>query len=136
LKHAESIDKLVHVLHGRWQSEHIFTSCTDMTASVCSCCRYWKIALSAEKIYVCRHNAKDEESITMMTTVKQTPWPESANELYRPSDRRLSAKLVLTFVDGGCQVVSVTDPYGRILDFLDRSSYFFFQVAPQLYSRV
>jgi hypothetical protein len=25
--------------------------------------------------------------------------------------------------------------YGRILDFLDRSRYFFFQVAPQLYSR-
>jgi hypothetical protein len=29
-------------------------------------------------------------------------------------------------------VVSVTDPYGRILGFLDRSHYFFFQVAPQL----
>jgi hypothetical protein len=27
-------------------------------------------------------------------------------------------------------VVSVTDPYGRIVDFLDRSRYFFFQVAP------
>jgi hypothetical protein len=32
-------------------------------------------------------------------------------------------------------VISETDPYGRILDFLDRSRYFFFQVAPQLYSR-
>jgi hypothetical protein len=32
-----------------------------------------------------------------------------------------------------CHVVSVTDPYGRILGFLDRSSYSFFQVAPQLY---
>jgi hypothetical protein len=30
-------------------------------------------------------------------TSKQTPWPESASELYRPSDRRLSAKLVPTF---------------------------------------
>jgi hypothetical protein len=28
-------------------------------------------------------------------------------------------------------VVSVTDPYGRILGFLDRSRYFFFQVASQ-----
>jgi hypothetical protein len=27
---------------------------------------------------------------------KKTPWPESAKELYRPSDRRLSAKLVPT----------------------------------------
>jgi hypothetical protein len=33
---------------------------------------------------------------------------------------RLSAKLVPTFADRGCNVVSVTDPYGRILDFLDR----------------
>jgi hypothetical protein len=32
-------------------------------------------------------------------------------------------------------MVSVTDPYDRILDFLDRSRYFFFQVAPQLYPR-
>jgi hypothetical protein len=32
-------------------------------------------------------------------------------------------------------VVIATNPYGRILDFLDRSRYCFFQVAPQLYSR-
>jgi hypothetical protein len=32
-------------------------------------------------------------------------------------------------------VVSATDPYGRILGFLDRSFYIFFQVAPQLYSQ-
>jgi hypothetical protein len=51
---------------------------------------------------------------------KKTPWPESANELYRPSDRRLSAKLVPTFADRGCHVVSVTDPYGCILGFLYR----------------
>jgi hypothetical protein len=37
--------------------------------------------------------------------------------------------------DKGCCVVSATDPYGRILYFLDPSRYFFFQVAPQLYSR-
>jgi hypothetical protein len=52
-----------------------------------------------------------------------------------PSDRRLSTKLMPTFVDRGCHVVSVTDPYGSILGFLDRSRYFFFQVAPQLYWR-
>jgi hypothetical protein len=34
-----------------------------------------------------------------------------------------------------CHVVSVTDPYGRILCILDLSRYFLFQVAPQLYSR-
>jgi hypothetical protein len=32
-------------------------------------------------------------------------------------------------------LVSVTNPYGSILGFLDRSCYFSFQVAPQLYSR-
>jgi hypothetical protein len=26
------------------------------------------------------------------TNKQQTPWPESGSELYRPSDRRLSAK--------------------------------------------
>jgi hypothetical protein len=51
---------------------------------------------------------------------KQTPWSESASELYRPSDRRLSEKWLPIFADKGCHVVSVTDPYGRILGFLDR----------------
>jgi hypothetical protein len=63
------------------------------------------------------------------------PWSESWSELYRPSDHRLSAKLVLTFADRGCHVVSVTDSYSPILGFLERSRYFFFQVAPQLSSR-
>jgi hypothetical protein len=38
------------------------------------------------------------------------------------------------FANRGCHVVRVTNPYGRILCFLDRSRYFFFQMAPQLYS--
>jgi hypothetical protein len=32
---------------------------------------------------------------------RKTPWPESASELYQPSDRRLSGKLVPTFADRG-----------------------------------
>jgi hypothetical protein len=59
-------------------------------------------------------------------TSKLTPWPQSASDLYRLSYRRLSAKLVPHFADRGCHVVSVTDPYGRILGFLDRSRYFFY----------
>jgi hypothetical protein len=51
----------------------------------------------------------------------KTPWPESASELYRPSDRLLSAKLVPTFAERGCHVVGVTDPYRRMLGFLDRT---------------
>jgi hypothetical protein len=66
---------------------------------------------------------------------KKTPWPGSASDLYRPSDRRLSRKLVPTFEGTGCHVVSVTNPYGCNLCFLDRNRYFLFQVAPQLYLR-
>jgi hypothetical protein len=43
-------------------------------------------------------------------------------------------KLVPTSVDRECHVVSVVDPYGHVLGFLDRGRYFFFQAAPQLYS--
>jgi hypothetical protein len=68
-------------------------------------------------------------------TFNKTPRPESASELYRPRDRRLSANLVPTVADRGCHVVSVTDPYGHILNFQDRSRYIFLQVALQLYLR-
>jgi hypothetical protein len=49
---------------------------------------------------------------------KKTPWPEAAIELYRPSDCRLSAKLVPTSADRGvsrCQRGRI--PYGRTLSF-------------------
>jgi hypothetical protein len=51
-----------------------------------------------------------------------TLWPESVSELYRQSDRRLSAKMVPTFADRGCRVVSAAEPYGCNLGFLDRIS--------------
>jgi hypothetical protein len=57
-----------------------------------------------------------------------------ANYTDLPSDRRMSAKLVPTFANRGCRVVSATDPHGRILGFIDRSR-FSIQLAPQLYSR-
>jgi hypothetical protein len=41
---------------------------------------------------------------------KETPLPESTSEVYLPNDRRLSAKLVPTFADKGCHMVSETDP--------------------------
>jgi hypothetical protein len=50
-----------------------------------------------------------------------------ASELYRLRDLRLSAKLVSTFVDRGCCVVSTTNPYGHILDFLDGTATFSFK---------
>jgi hypothetical protein len=66
---------------------------------------------------------------------KQTPWLQAAIELCRLSDCRFSEKLVPTFVDTGCRVVSTVDPHGCILGFLGQRSYYFFQVAPQLYSQ-
>jgi hypothetical protein len=66
----------------------------------------------------------------------KTPRLECASNLHRLIDRRLLVKLVPTFADRGCRVVSETDPHGRILGFADPSRYFFFQVTPQVYSRV
>jgi hypothetical protein len=70
-------------------------------------------------------NSKANSRCASINTGKtKTPWSESARELYRSSDSRLSAKWLPTFADRGCHVVSVTDPYGRILGFLDSSRYF------------
>jgi hypothetical protein len=63
------------------------------------------------------------------------PWLQPTSELYQLIHRRLWVKLVPTFADRGCNVVSVIYPYGRNFGFLDRSRYFFFQIAVQLYSR-
>jgi hypothetical protein len=53
-----------------------------------------------------------------------------------PTERPpLVGEVSVNFADKGCHVVRATDHYGRILDFLDLSRYFFLQVAPQLYSQ-
>jgi hypothetical protein len=59
----------------------------------------------------------------------------SVREQTMLSDRLLSVKLMPTFLGRECHVVSMMDPYGRIIGFLDWNCYFFFQVAPQLYLR-
>jgi hypothetical protein len=42
-----------------------------------------------------------------------------------PTERPpLVGEVIANFADRGCHVVSVTDPYGRILGFLDMSHYF------------
>jgi hypothetical protein len=71
-----------------------------------------------------------------LPATKQTPWSESASELHRPSDRRLSAKWLPTFANKGCQPRGQRDgslrPYSR---FSRQEPQLFFQVAPQLYLR-
>jgi hypothetical protein len=74
-------------------------------------------------------------NISWLIIFLKTPWPVSANELYRPSDRRLSAKLLTTFAYRGCHKVSAADPsrpYSRISR---PEPLFYFRAAPQLYSR-
>jgi hypothetical protein len=62
-----------------------------------------------------------------ITQKKGTPWPESAIEVFRPSGRSLSAKLVPTFaIREVSRSLRAVDPYGCNLEFLDRNRYFFF----------
>jgi hypothetical protein len=58
-----------------------------------------------------------------------------SSELYRPSDRRMSAKLVPTFADRVVAWSAQRIPTAVNIGFLDRSRYFSIQVAPQLASR-
>jgi hypothetical protein len=103
-------------------------------------CKYILLSLSqVNLILTIKHHVCNIHYINILhhseKKNKQPPWLESVSELYRPSDCRLSVKLLPTFEDTGCHAVSVTDLYGRILVCLDWIHYFFFQVAPQLYSR-
>jgi hypothetical protein len=72
-------------------------------------------------------------SVWSETAIKKNSWHESASELYRPSDRRLSVKLVPTWgqrVPCGQRDGSLR-PYSR---FPRQKPLLFYQVAPQLYS--
>jgi hypothetical protein len=44
----------------------------------------------------------------------------------------LTGEVNAKFAAKGCRVISVTDPYGHILDFLDHSPHVFFQVSPSV----
>jgi hypothetical protein len=53
-----------------------------------------------------------------------------------PTERpRHGGEVSANFCGTGCRVVRAADPYVSNLGLLDRSNYFFFQVAPQFYSR-
>jgi hypothetical protein len=63
---------------------------------------------------------------------KQTNSVSSVRERTIPTER---TPLVGQLLQIECRVDSATDHHGRNLNFLDRSRYFSFQAAPQLYSR-
>jgi hypothetical protein len=46
--------------------------------------------------------------VSVVMNLLKTPWPESASELYGPSCRHLSVKLMPTFADKVCHVVQVS----------------------------
>jgi hypothetical protein len=53
-----------------------------------------------------------------------------------PTERPpLVGEVSANIVDRRCRMIRLTDPHGRILGFIDRNRYFFFQVDPHLYSR-
>jgi hypothetical protein len=56
-----------------------------------------------------------EEGLTKKNLKKKkTCGLKPASLLYRPIDRRLSAKLVPTIADSGCRVVTAMDPHGHM----------------------
>jgi hypothetical protein len=64
-------------------------------------------------------------------THKQTNSVALVRERTMPTERPpILGEVVPTFADRGCCVVSATDPPVVSLGFLDRSRYYFFQVAP------
>jgi hypothetical protein len=66
------------------------------------------------------HTMKYTDRVTSLLIVSKTVtktklrgFGPRANDTDRPSDRRLLAKLVPTFADRGCLVVSAKDSHGR-----------------------
>jgi hypothetical protein len=81
--------------------------------------------------YKCQWQYKDEG----ITKLKLNPVALFRERTIPTELQPLVDEVSANFCGWGCHVISVTDPYGRILGFLDRSRYHSFQVAPQLYSR-
>jgi hypothetical protein len=87
---------------------HIFRSPVSVTFLVVG---LWRRKFSRQNL---QKLAKFRSRTDFLPQTYKNPWPESASQLHRPRDSRLSAKLVLTFADRRCCMVNVTDSYGRI----------------------
>jgi hypothetical protein len=82
-----------------WKGSERKLSCSNSATTpypTVSDARSYKPLLSTYQAKRC-HNPESHN----VNTLKQnyTPWPQSASKLYRPSNRRLSAKLVPTFAE-------------------------------------
>jgi hypothetical protein len=69
-----------------------------------------------------RRERRGEEKHTLKAKLNSMVWVRLRTI---PTERPPLVGGLPTFTDRGCHVVSVTDPYCRILGFLDRSRYFF-----------
>jgi hypothetical protein len=119
--------KLIILRHSGWSVKNlkvINVTCNPWVDSphfiVPSLTRPFFLHVQPLSLHVTKHKRGMKLSMKRAVNTKQTPWLLSASELYGPSDFHLSEKLVPTFADRGCHMVSVTDPYGRILGFIDR----------------
>jgi hypothetical protein len=61
---------------------------------------------------------KSQTKTKLVVWCPRVNYTDRATATCRRSDCQL-------FADRGCHMVSVTDPYGRILGFIDRSRYFY-----------
>jgi hypothetical protein len=82
---------------------------SEFTNDICAV--FVKAEFSVHEIY--SHLRNYGLAAIEIVILNYTPWLQSTSELYRPSDRSLSTKLVPTFADRECRVVSVTHPHGR-----------------------
>jgi hypothetical protein len=91
-----------------------------------------RLSMDYETSYPRRQNSSSlflHANIISWHIKKKTPWSESASELYRPSDHRLSAKWLPTFADTGATWSAWQIPtavfsvfYTRAATFLSSSS--------------
>jgi hypothetical protein len=129
------------VYRGRWM--RCSYSGFNKNNIYCSCIRCW---LGPELVWtpwrknfcsLLRMEPRESSSkpIAIQTELKKLRGlSPQANYTYRSTAASQRIYCPLS-ADRGSHVNSVMDPHGRILGFLDRSRYFFFQVSPQLYSR-
>jgi hypothetical protein len=73
----------------------------------------WPLKLHTHRHSDLKPPAQEGYSHKIKTKLNSVAFTPQANYTDRPSDRRLLAKLVPTFADRGCRVVSATDPPGH-----------------------
>jgi hypothetical protein len=117
-RHNISDRCLVHILTGYWLIRAMFVVLLIPTGKCYTSTS--NLSLPCPSKQFTNHTTHTIKNTWTINKNKQTPWPESMSELYRPSDRRLSAKFVPAFADRGCHVVSAMD----LLGFLDRSYWY------------